>query len=136
MESRKIISKVDILRSQFRRAQRHSNNMFEAIRIKFFGSQPAARVTDKILERLIERDFGSKALEVKQKLQRVTSDSHNGKNRISAAILKLSNKDFRDVISQAEYPRCSKLDFDKIEKRNMKAIYLDDWTEYSKWLTK
>jgi hypothetical protein len=75
------------------------------------------------------------ALEVKQKLQRVTSDSHNGKNRISAAILKLSNKDFnstdyyinmshgdfRDVISQAEYPRCSKLDFDKMEKENMKA---------------
>jgi hypothetical protein len=124
--------------------------MFEAIQIKIFGNQPAAKVTGKMLDRLIERDFGNKTLEVKHKLQRVTSDTLHGKNRISAAILKLSkkdfnaidhyvdmsNNDFRDVISQAEYPRCSKLNSDGMEGQKMKRIYLDDWVEYSNWLTK
>jgi uncharacterized protein YgbK (DUF1537 family) len=124
--------------------------MFETIRIKIFGKQPAAKVTDRKLERLIQREFGHRISEVRQKLQRVTSDTNNGKNRISAAILKLANKDFnvldhyiamnnsdfRDVISQAEYPRCSKLDFGEMEERNMKHIYLEDWIEYSNWLNK
>ena len=92
--------------------------MFETLRIKVFGTQPAATVTDKILEQIIQRDFGNCANEVKQKLKQITSDTHEGKNRISAAIIKLSNKDinvidhyidmtkndFRDVISRAEYP--------------------------------
>ena len=124
--------------------------MFEAIRIKLLGIQPAAKVTDKLLERLFQREFGNRAPEVKQKLQQVTSETQKGKNRISAAILKLSNMDFsaidyfigmssedsRDVISKAEYPRCSKFGFDDIEGQNMKGVYLDDWTEYSKWLNK
>ncbi len=124
--------------------------MIEAIRIKLFGSQPSASVTDKKLDWLIQRDYESKAPEVKQKLQRITSDTHKGKNRISAAILKLSNKDcykidyyvamsncdFRDVISQAEYPRYSKFGFADLEEQNVKRIYLEDWTEYSKWLNK
>ena len=43
--------------------------MFETLRIKVFGTQPAATVTDKILERIIQRDFGNRANEVKQKLK-------------------------------------------------------------------
>jgi hypothetical protein len=124
--------------------------MFETLRIKIFGTQPAAKVTDKALEQLIQRDFGIKAVEVKQKLTLVNSDTHGGKNRISAAIIKLSNRDinaidyyieiskndFRDVISQAEYPRCSKFDFSEIKKQNTKQIYLEDWNEYWNWMTK
>lgn len=123
--------------------------MFETLRIKVFGTQPAATVTDKILEQIIQRDFGNCANEVKQKLKQITSDTHEGKNRISAAIIKLSNKDinvidhyidmtkndFRDVISRAEYPRCFKLDFGQAEKKlNIKQVYLSDWNEYSNWL--
>ena len=122
--------------------------MFETLQIKVFGTQPAATVTDKILERIIQRDFGDCDNEVKQKLRQITSDTRAGKNRISAAIIKLSNKDinvidhyidmtkndFRDVISKAEYPRCFKLDLGQAEKLNMKQVYLDDWKEYSKWL--
>lgn len=117
--------------------------MFEAIRIRIFGIQPSAKVTDKTLEHLIQREFGSKADDVKQKLQQVTSDTRGGKNRISAAILKLSNKDFnsidyyiniskndfRDVIFQAEYAKCAKLDFNKMAKQMMKRIYLEDWID-------
>ncbi len=122
--------------------------MFETLRIKVFGAQPAATVTDKILERIIERDFGNCANEVKQKLKQITCDTHEGKNRISAAIIKLANKDinvidhyinmtkndFRDVISKAEYPGCFELNLSKAGKLNMKQVYLDDWKEYSKWL--
>jgi len=105
-------------------------------------------VTDKVLERIIRRDFGNQSNEVKQKLKRVTSESQISKNRIFAAILKLSNKDlnvidsyvemcnkdFRDVVSLAEYPRCSKVVLGEMEKKNKKRIYLYDWKEYSEWL--
>ena len=37
-------------------------------------------------------------------------------------------------LSQAEYPRCSKLEFDDFAKKRMKSIYLADWFEYSNWL--
>ncbi len=122
--------------------------MFEVLRIRIFGTQPAAKVTDKTLVRLIQREFGEQADNVKLKLRQITSDTHNGKNRISAAIIKLSNKDlkaidyyiemckndFRDLISQAEYPRCSKLGFNEMEEQNMKRIYLNDWIDYSNWI--
>ena len=122
--------------------------MFKELKIKFLGTQPVAKVTHKQLGRLIEREFPQHVDEVTTKLDKVVSDSPSGKNRISAAIIKLSNKDIksldhyidiansdcRDVLSQAEYPRCSKLGFGDFDKNEMKSIYLDDWTEYSKWL--
>ena len=122
--------------------------MLEELKIKIGGTQPVAKVTDKQLGRLIEREFPQQIDEVTAKLDKVESDSPSGKNRISAAIIKLSNKDLksldhyidiangdcRDVLSQAEYPRCSKLGFDDFDNNEMKSIYLDDWREYSKWL--
>lgn len=124
--------------------------MFEIILINLIGTQPTAKVTDKTIERIINRDFGNRADEVKQKLKQVISDTKNVKNRIAAAIIKLSNKDIkaidhyiavsnndsRDVFAQAEYPRCSKLEFIKMEEQNMKPIYLDDWKEYTNWINK
>ncbi len=120
--------------------------MLDENQIRSTGIQPAAIVTDSHLERLIERDFGSDANEVTKKLADI-GDNIASHNRISAAILKLSNKnidkvdhyiklakvDTRDVISQAEYPRCSELDFDEMEERDMTQIYVEDWVEYSKW---
>lgn len=122
--------------------------MFEKIRIILFGEQPTIKVTDKMLERIIQRDFGTQIDLVKLKLEKVSGDTRNGKNRISAAILKLANKDinlidkyietsindFRDVISLAEYPRCDKFGFDVFKDQNKKRIFLDDWNEYSDWL--
>lgn len=124
--------------------------MFEILKIKLFGIQPVAKVTDKTLERLIFRDFGNKKTEVMKKLEQVISDTHKGKNRISADIAKLANKDLqsidnyieisikdcRDVISQAEYPRLTNFEFGDFEKRNLKQIYREDWTEYRNWLNK
>ncbi|WNM18064.1 hypothetical protein [Flavobacterium capsici] len=112
--------------------------------------QPIPKITDTILERIIERDFRENSTEVKIKLKQIKSDTESGKKRISAAILKLangnlkdvekyievSNVDFRDVISQAEYPRCSKLGFEVMEKPGIEKVYAEDWKEYTEWLNK
>jgi hypothetical protein len=122
--------------------------MFETLKIKLFGIQPVAKVSGIVLERLIQREFGNQADLARRKLLQVESETNAGKNRISAAIIKLSDKDinaidrftlqskndYRDLISQAEYPKCSKLGFTDTDKKNRKIMYLDDWTEYSKWL--
>jgi hypothetical protein len=122
--------------------------MFEEFKIKYLGIQPVAKVTTLRLESLIAREFPEHIDEVTLKLYKVKGDNPKGINRISAAILKLANKDHlsidhyielanadsRDVLSQAEYPRCSKLGFDDFDKNQMKSIYLDDWLEYSNWL--
>ena len=112
--------------------------------------QPIPKITETILERIIERDFSENSAAVKIKLKQIESDSETGKNRISAAILKLANGnlkevekyiavskvDFRDVISQAEYPRCSELGFEAMETPGIEKIYLEDWQEYTEWLNK
>ena len=112
--------------------------------------QPILKISNRILEEIIERDFGINSKEVKSKLNQIKSDTESGKNRISAAILKLSNgnmncidnfieqanNDFRDVISQAEYPRCSEFEFENLKKPEIGEIYLEDWKEYTEWLNK
>jgi len=125
-------------------------DMFETLRIILFGRQPFAKVDSKTLERIIRREFGDRANEVKRKLQGVASSTPNDKNRISAAILKLADKDlgavdkfieinnndFRDVLARAEYPRCSDLGFGELNKKKMKQVYLADWKDYSDWLNR
>lgn len=122
--------------------------MFEKLKIKIFGTQPAAKVTTNQLEKLIAREFPKHIDEVTLKFYKVKGDNPNGINRISAAIVKLAHKDpssidhfikmastdYRDILSQAEYPRYSKLGFEEYDKKKMKSIYLEDWKEYSKWL--
>lgn len=122
--------------------------MFEVFKIKYLGVQPEAKVTTLRLESLIAREFPRHIEEVTLKFYKVKGDTPNGMNRISAAILKLADKDLssidhyiemanadsRDVLALAEYPRCSKIGFDNFDKNQMKEVYLDDWREYSKWL--
>ena len=124
--------------------------MIETLKIKLFGKQPVPKITESILEKIIERDFKGNSKEVKAKLEKVESDTESGKKRISASILKLANGnlkavenfievaniDFRDVISQAEYPRCSKFGFEIVNEPGVWKIYLEDWKEYTEWLNK
>jgi hypothetical protein len=125
--------------------------MLTKLKILLFGHQPFAKIDSETLNRLIVRDFGGRAGEVRQKLNAVTSNNSGVANlRASAAILKLANQDIRaidgfikmanndprDVIANAEYPRAFSLDFDQMESTNMKPIYLADWEEYSAWLNK
>jgi len=124
--------------------------MFDLIKIKLFGQQPFAKVSDQRLDTLIQRDYKSHADIVKTKLKNINSDNPSGKNRIAAGILKLADKNFdtldqliekansdsRDIMMWAEYPRCSKIGFDELDKKQMKQIYIDDFIEYSNWLKK
>jgi hypothetical protein len=124
--------------------------MFEVFKTKYLGVQPVAKVTTLRLESLIAREFPKHIDEVTLKFNKVKGDTPNGINRMSAAILKLANKDFssidhfiemansdsRDVLAQAEYPRCSKIGLDDFDNNQMKSVYLDDWREYSKWLNR
>ena len=124
--------------------------MFEIFKIKYLGLQPTAQISDKTLDRIIIREYKDRVNEVNNKLKLIRSDSRKGKSRISVAVLKLSNRefntidtyiercnnDFRDIVTQAEYPRVSKLDFDEIASNKLKNLYLEDWKEYTSWLNK
>ena len=122
--------------------------MFELLKIKLFGHQPAAKVSDKLLATLIQREFTSSAAIVRAKLDNIDSDNKTGKNRIAAGILKLADKNFdllddliekanndsRDIFMWAEYPRCSEVGFDEVDKKQMKRIYREDFINFSNWL--
>ena len=122
--------------------------MFEIVKIKLFGLQPAAKISAQLLDTLIVRDYKSTADIVKTKLKNINSDSQAGQNRISADILKLADKDInaldeliekanndnRDIMMWAEYPRCARIEFGELDKKSIKRIYIDDFIEYSNWL--
>jgi hypothetical protein len=124
--------------------------MFDLLKIKLFGHQPTAKISDQLLDTLIIRDFKNDADIVKAKLKNVNGDNKAGKNRIAADILKLADKDVsaldglinkanndsRDIMMLAEYPRCAKLGFGELDGKSMKQIYIDDFVEYSNWINK
>ncbi len=124
--------------------------MFDLVKIKLFGHQPAAKISGQLLDRLIARDYKTNVELVKAKFENIRSENRAGKNRIAADILKLANKDIsaldtliekanedsRDIMMWAEYPRCAKIAFDELDNKSMKQIYIDDFIEYSNWLRK
>lgn len=124
--------------------------MFEKEKIKLFGNQPVAKISNAELEFLIYREFSKNTDLVKLKLAEIQNDPQNGKNRICAAILKLAKsdlnkidflinkakEDFRDIVSEAEYPRASKYGFDLPNEKELKTVYLEDWNEYVEWKNK
>lgn len=114
------------------------------------GEQPVAKISVEELELIIQRDFPNNANLVKQNLDKIQSDSLSGKNRISAAVVKIANmdltkidflirkanEDFRDIVSEAEYPRASKFGFGDRNEDDLKKDYLNDWNEYNEWKNK
>lgn len=114
---------------------------------------PAAEISDELLRKLIRREFPKifTRLKVKWLLNSISSDSKAGKNRLSAAVLKLAqgdiaklkllvercNYDFRDVVSEAEYPIYSSYGgFGKVPEDKIKEVYAADWNQYSDWINK
>ncbi|QIE58668.1 hypothetical protein G5B37_03555 [Rasiella rasia] len=114
------------------------------------GEQPVAKISNSDLESLISREFPNDMETVKFQLDKIKSDSQNGKNRISASVLKLAdqvldkidflikraNEDMRDIVSEAEYPRASSFGFGERDELESKEDYLKDWEEYSIWKEK
>ena len=124
--------------------------MLDILKIKILGHQPIAKISDQLLDTLIERDYNTNANIVRTNLKKINSDSKAGQNRIAAGVLKLADKNFdtlneliekantdgRDILMWAEYPRCAKIGFDELEQSQIKQIYIDDFNEYSNWLNK
>jgi len=124
--------------------------MFDLFKIRLWGHQPIAKISDKLLYSLIERDYKCNSDFVKRKFENINCENQAGKNRIAAGILKLAdknldaidgliekgNQDSRDIMMWAEYPRCSKISFDGLSQKQMKQIFIDDFIEYTSWLKK
>lgn len=122
--------------------------MLEKLKIKLFATQPIAKVSERDITEIINKQYPENASLVLEKLQLIEHDSISTKNRIKAAILKLANRDldridslvdqantdFRDVLAPAEYPRNSKNGFTDQTKSEDKREYLADWVEYETWL--
>jgi hypothetical protein len=114
--------------------------------------QPIPKVTDEDVKRIASRDFGQKHLsQVLDILQEYGKQVWNrpGSPRVRLAILKLANgdveqlekytktaiDDFRDVVSQAEYPRyTAEIGFDRVAAKIKRAVIDDDWKQYCEWL--
>lgn len=129
---------------------RHEMNEKELILTK--GEQPVATISEEELDFLIGREFPNDKEEVKAKLDKIISTSQIGKNRFSAAVLKLADgdftkvdllvertiEDFRNIVSLAEYPRAHKAGFKLFDKEEkvIEGVFLADWKEYSNWKEK
>jgi len=116
------------------------------------GEQPVPTISDEKLDFLISREFPYEKELVRTKLNNIKSDSENAKNRICTSVLKVAdkkldkidflvkraNKDFRDIVSEAEYPRAHKSGFALFdqEEKIVRDVLLSDWEEYSTWTEK
>lgn len=111
-------------------------------------NQQPAKISEQLLEQLINREFSELSNEVTGKLKNLNSDSEAGRRRIAAAILKLANgelselnqlieqanSDYRDVIAWAEYPRVFKAGFGELSEQAEHKANEADWNKYQDWL--
>lgn len=110
---------------------------------------PNISLTD--IQRVISRDFTKDDQGVVIRiLEEYKSETHKGQYRVWAAILKLANgqvdkvsmyvekaqKDFRDILSLAEYPLYSKHIFnDDLSDDKKNKLIKNDWKNYQDWLS-
>lgn len=114
--------------------------------------QPTPTVTAEDVERLIGREFPlRKVSEIKDLLEGYGREDYEREpHRVQAAILKLSHGsleellnqvgqakiDYRDVLSQAEYPQYSKKGYNEMAElleEERSQIMEADWEQYRKW---
>ena len=114
--------------------------------------QKTPQISDMKIKQIIGRDFSDEeASEVEDLLRLYKADNANGKNRVCASILKLSNGkielikkyveqaniDYRDLIALSEYPNYSEHAFeDDLPDYRKKKLLDDDWKQYQRWLNK
>jgi hypothetical protein len=116
-------------------------------------TQPAAKVSASDVERLLVRDFPPQEVSVARRAlaEYGTKDWHREPERVRAAAMKLAagsierlrevlqtaDQDFRDVVTEAEYPRYIREigPKDKDEAKRQ-AIVEDDWRQYREWFDK
>lgn len=111
-------------------------------------NQENSDISNDDIHRIVTRDFPeSEVALVFQTLAQYTGDSEKGRNRIHAAILKLSKgevervaeytmialHDYRDVIAEAEYPNYSKCALTELGVSERDRLLLADQEQYKQW---
>ena len=111
-------------------------------------NQPVPSVTIEQINKILRREF---PFNIQKALEILKQYSSNGKYRVWAAIIKLSERDlnklqentntaindYRDILANAEYPEYTlKVGFDskKFTKEEIENIYQRDQQQYLKWL--
>ena len=113
-------------------------------------AQPVPSVTDADVARIIRREFAASDLTA---AEGIVLEYGRGREaaRVRLAALKLArghlqalrrhiedaNRDYRDVLSAAEYPHASGLGFvafNALPPDQRQAIYDADWNQYREWL--
>jgi hypothetical protein len=61
------------------------------------GEQPVPIISDEELDFLVSREFPDDIEIVRTKLNKIKSDTKNGKNRISTSVLKLADKNLDKI---------------------------------------
>lgn len=111
--------------------------------------QKIPNITNDDIKRIIERDF-PKNTDIANILNRYTSETEKGRNRVHAAILKIAAcsvekiekyvevaiVDYRDVLYWAEYSNYSKFVLQVISAEKKSELINEDWNEYNEWLTR
>ena len=115
--------------------------------------QPVPKISEEDVKRIALRDFGEAQLfKVLSILSEFGKQNWNKPSpRVQLAILKLASgniikladatraaiKDFRDILTEAEYPRYSReIGFNEVAKDFKRAVIDDDWKQYREWLEK
>ncbi|HZN38551.1 MAG TPA: hypothetical protein VFD82_07090 [Planctomycetota bacterium] len=112
--------------------------------------QPTPDVTAADVERIVRRDFPpSQQDNALAMLHEYCGESHRGADRVRLAVLKLANKnlkqlrywveqaklDYRDVLSPAEYPKyCRWGRVDTASEDEQRKVIDSDWAQYERWL--
>lgn len=116
-------------------------------------TQPAPKIDRNDVVRVIRRDFPlypeSDVLAVLD--QYGGAEWERERDRVQLAVLKLADgdlkalklhtetarRDYRDVLTPAEYPKYSALEWSALSGREEFAqIYEEDWNQYLHWLTR
>lgn len=115
-------------------------------------TQPYPKVTRDDVLRVIHRDFSQPEAKILTILDRYGANEWEPeRDRVQLAVLKLAAgdfqalelhietacRDYRDVLSSAEYPAFSRHGWSTPFKRGEKTkIYQEDWDQYQRWLTR
>ena len=113
------------------------------------------KIDDAIIHRLIERDFGPYLSDRVRELLSLYGPKphHIEPHRVQAAVLRIAKgdiaelqrqlsvavRDFRDVLSEAEYPSQMKPGFTgmgQIDAQSLQELREKDWRDYSDWLSR
>jgi len=112
--------------------------------------QPTPSVSEEDVLRIVRRDYAATAVDEIMAL--IVPVQVREKPRVVLACLKVANGDldrlrreladasgyYREIVSEAEYPLATKRwsRIESLPEEEIRAIYDEDWRQYSEWLAR